>query len=309
MTWMRFARRAILACLLLPVCPLSGLTQELANPADARGGAPAAAARADSLASSNASRIVWEMPTVIVTGARISRLREEGRIGTYGQPRWTAHRRFTSTRVYVVPEGYFEFEYWATPVIDRSGLARTTVQYECEMGLPHRIQVDLYSVSEKQGKAGHQSISEQKAEVRWALANWGIIPANPTLYLEWIGVDSAPDHLEGKVLLGGEAATGWHWGVNFVLEHEMGGAMENSNELTAGVSHTLSDGVLAVGAETKLAFIDDWSHRGDYTHEFSSGPSIQWKPTRRAHLDIVPLFGWSDAAARAQITLVLGWEF
>ena len=28
-------------------------------------------------------------------------LHEEERIGSYGQPRWTAHRRFPTTRVYV----------------------------------------------------------------------------------------------------------------------------------------------------------------------------------------------------------------
>ena len=38
-----------------------------------------------------------------VTGQQVSDLREEDRIGPYGQPEWTAHRRFPFTRVYVRP--------------------------------------------------------------------------------------------------------------------------------------------------------------------------------------------------------------
>ena len=66
-------------------------------------------------------------------------------------------------------------------------------------------------------------MSEGKAELRWALANWGKIPGNPTIYLEWKNEDAAPDHFEGKLLLGGAIASGWHWGSNFVWEHELGG--------------------------------------------------------------------------------------
>src|SRR5207244_1600322 len=43
----------------------------------------------------------YDLPAVTVSGARASDLREEDRVGTYGQPRWTATRRFPNTRVYV----------------------------------------------------------------------------------------------------------------------------------------------------------------------------------------------------------------
>jgi len=52
----------------------------------------------------------WEVPETVVTAREGRFLREEDRIGPYGQPRWTAHRRFPSTRVYVAPPGQFEFE-------------------------------------------------------------------------------------------------------------------------------------------------------------------------------------------------------
>src|SRR5262245_17120649 len=55
----------------------------------------------------------WELPPVTVVGESPSSLREEERIGPYGQPRWTAARRFPTTRVYVIPEGKVEVEGWA----------------------------------------------------------------------------------------------------------------------------------------------------------------------------------------------------
>jgi hypothetical protein len=45
------------------------------------------------------ARHTWEMPPVDVFGK--APLVEEDRIGAYAQPRWTAHRRLSETRVYV----------------------------------------------------------------------------------------------------------------------------------------------------------------------------------------------------------------
>jgi hypothetical protein len=48
-----------------------------------------------------------------VTGdAGSGALREEELIGAYQQPRWTAKRRFPTTRIYVRPAGTFQFEWW-----------------------------------------------------------------------------------------------------------------------------------------------------------------------------------------------------
>jgi len=292
---------ALALCTILFSAPASA--QEMTNPAGR------SALAADSMHASSGRRIVWEMPAIHVRGARVSPLQEERRVGSYGQPVWTAHRRFTTTRIYVVPEGYVEFEHWVTPEFDRHGLAGTTFQYELSFGLPHRTQLDLYSVSEKKGLQGALEHAEEKLELRWAMTDWGALPANPTLYLEWIAVGSGPDHVEGKLLLGGEAGIGWHWGTNLVLEHETGGSMENSYELTAGASRVLRDGVASLGAEVKVALLDVAGSRGDFVRETTLGPSLQWNPAHRWHLDLVPLFGVTDAAPRAQVVTVIGYEF
>jgi hypothetical protein len=58
------------------------------------------------------------------------------------------------------------------------------VQEEFEIGLPNRFQIDLYVNSEINGD-GNWYYDNFAAEVRYALADWGVIPMNPTLYGEY----------------------------------------------------------------------------------------------------------------------------
>jgi len=257
------------------------------------------------------SRHTWEMPPVDVFGQ--APLAEEDRIGTYGQPRWTAHRRFSETRVYVIPKGMVDFEYWLIPETPKDGPTEFKTQYEIEFGLPQHFQLDLYAVAHKTGTGDEPfTIDEQKVELRWALSDWGKIPGNPTVYVEWNQVSSAPDHVEAKLLLGGQISSGWHWGSNFVFEHEISGPQENSNEWTTGISYTVKDSTFSVGVETQLAMVNSLQadgRRGDFANEFLIGPSIQFRPLAPMHVDFAPLFGTTSAAPRAKTFVVVGWEF
>ncbi|MEY2519530.1 MAG: hypothetical protein QOF24_1289 [Verrucomicrobiota bacterium] len=49
--------------------------------------------------------------------------------------------------------------------------------------------------------------------------------------------------------------------------------------------------------------------RGNPETEFLIGPSIQWRPGPRTHLDLVPLFGATQDSPRVEAFLVLGLEF
>jgi hypothetical protein len=252
----------------------------------------------------------WEMPPVDVYGK--APLREDDRIGDYAQPRWTADRLFGETRVYVIPKGKVEFEYWLIPETPRDGPTDNASQFEIEFGLPGRFQIDLYAVAHKDGIDGAYGVTEGKAEVRWALADWGKIWGNPTLYAEWKNENNAPDHFEGKLLLGGQIASGWHWGSNLVWEHTMGGDQENSNEWTVGVSRTVRDSKFDLGFETQLALVDALTGnggRGPFEKQFFIGPSMQLRPLPQMHIDIAPLIGVTDAASRAKVIVVLGYEF
>jgi hypothetical protein len=252
----------------------------------------------------------FERPAIVVEGQVPSGLREEDRIGDYRQPRWTSHRRFGETRVYVVPEGQVEFEYWLLPEFpDGGGSTEIASQYELEFGLPNRFQIDLYVVSHQTGNDGPSVFDEKKFEVRHALADWGVIWGNPTVYLEWAARDQASDAVEAKLLLGDELAPRWHWGSNLVYEAETGGDREHNYEWTGGISYTVSDEKLSIGAEFKCAMADKKQDRGNFEQQLLIGPSLQFRPSPQSHIDLAPLFGVTDDSPDAKIYMIFGYEF
>lgn len=259
----------------------------------------------------------WEAEPIGETRVLDQRLpREEEAIGAYRQPRWTAKRRFPTTRVYVIPEGTAQFEWWWEGKFALGGGGdRIRTQYEFEFGLGQRLQLDLYLTTQQKGLFGPFELHREKVELRYALADWGVIPANPTLYLEFIRQHDGPPKGEIKLLLGGEVAPRWHWGVNLVFERELGGSAQvNEYIVTAAVSYTVRDERFAAGLEVRAKMSDDRGARLAFSHvELLAGPSVQWRPVLALHLDLVLLFGGEiDAGAATGIVqplLVAGWEF
>lgn len=49
--------------------------------------------------------------------------------------------------------------------------------------------------------------------------------------------------------------------------------------------------------------------RGEPTHKFVIGPSVQVKPTSRTHLDLVALFGTNEDSPRVEAFLIFRIEF
>ena len=248
----------------------------------------------------------YELPPVDVVGDRP--LREEDRIGSYGQPRWTATRRFPGTRVYVVPEGKVELEYWLRPTFTEDGETELRTLYEIEIGLPHRFQLDLYLRTDQDGDDEEILLGSQ-FEIRYALADWGVIPGNPTLYAEWVGLERWPDKVELKLLLGDELAPRWHWGVNAVAELETGGEREYEYQLTGGLSYTVIDERFSVGAEGMAIFADVKGDRGDFSQTYYVGPSFQYRPAPQFTINFAPLVGIGPDAGDARLFLNLGYEF
>ncbi|HEX7878752.1 MAG TPA: hypothetical protein VF720_05050 [Candidatus Eisenbacteria bacterium] len=251
----------------------------------------------------------WEMPEVIVFG-KSHKLREEQRIGPYRQPRWTATRRFTTTRTYVIPPGKAEFEFWVRPTFKNDGTVEMRSLWELEFGLPHRFQLDLYLRTDQVLDPGGEPASHgQQIEVRWALADWGKIWGNPTLYLEWVNLYDSPDKIEPKLLLGGQLAEGWQAGANLVGEFEMGGEREYEYEFTGGLGHPIIDSQFSIGLETRLAWADVASDRGNFSQNFRLGPSIQFRPLNRMTINVAALAGLTEDSDDAQMFVNTGWEF
>jgi hypothetical protein len=244
-------------------------------------------------------------------------LREEERIGAYGQPRWTARRRFPTTRLYVVPAGEFEVEWWLryrAPFDDPYESRKIRTDFELTMGLGYRFQFDLYLEGEQEGPDGAYGITAEKAELRWAWADWGELWGNPTFYFEWIHRNEAPDKLEAKLLLGGGLAKGWHSGLNIVYERELGGEKSGEYVLSAGVSRTVVDSVVSIGLEAKVALVDVAGARFDFSEQqYLLGPSLAWSPVPPANVLLVPLFGVGRKDEKndgvLEAWLVTGWAF
>ncbi len=266
----------------------------------------------------------WSMPSIEVRGQRKPLLKDEERIGAYNQPRWSADRVFPTTRSYVVPAGTVSFEYWNRFNMPVGGFDQRRVRnyYEAEFGLGHRLQLDIYLVTQQAGYSGGSEIKKESLELRYALANWGEIWGNPTLYFEWTRENGSPDSLEAKLLLAGELSAGWHGAANLVVERLMGGGFGHEYQISGGLSHTVTDQKLALGVEGRFEFHDDQGKRFSQLHDLAilAGPSLNWRPVKNMHLlwvvlagpargELVPDSDPEKYAAAIESWLVLGWMF
>ena len=252
---------------------------------------------------------------VHVTAPRISSspLREERLVGSNEQPEWTTERRWAKTRAYVIAPGQIEFEQWYKLQMPRGSAPDHFFQTEIGFGLEGGWQVDLY---ENWGKNPGEATKHEgvQFEVRKALAKWGEIWANPTLYAEYVANEDAPDKVEFKLLLADELCPGWHWGTNFVYEQETSGARETELALSGALSYAFLDSKFSAGVEFNLEHVtgEGFQSHDDAVNEFLLGPSFQWRPTENSHLDFVPLFGLTSSDRedpRYEIWVIFGWDF
>ena len=262
----------------------------------------------------------WDAPpvyqTIVVGGAR-----EEDLIGAYKQPRWSAARLFPTTRVYVLPAETVQLEVWLdTQLAFREAEnVRFRNRYELEIGLGHRLQLDLYLGTEQQGIDGKLGLESERIELRYAFADWGVAWGNPTIYLEFARHDEGPPTLEAKLLLGGGIVPRLHWGLNLVFESALAGSDWGFEyAVTGGLAYALVDSCFSLGGEIRLAAADKMGSRFRFADvELMAGPSLQWRPVPPVHIDLVLLFG--ALAERVDDTLhykaamnpllVVGWEF
>ncbi len=249
---------------------------------------------------------VATVPEVEITGTAPGVLRQELQVGQYGQPEWTTERAFSNSRVYVRPAGTLEFNQFWTPEF-AEGHVTYSFREEVEIGLPYRFQLDLYqNWGIERGDAFYKGSS---VELRYALANWGEIPLNPTLYGEWSFNDNAPDVWELKLLLGQTFAHRWNWAANLTYEHENGGPRERVFEMSSALTYALIDQTLNVGIEALFEHATEAGSRSDPTHEFLIGPSVNLRPTRNTFVTVSPQFGVTHDSPDAKVFVIAGFNF
>ena len=258
----------------------------------------------------------WEAPPIVVTGTR--QLEEEELIGEYRQPRWSVARRFPTLRNYVVPAGTLQLDWTldAHMPLEKLDERRYRSKYELEFGLGHRFQIDFFLQTQQTGSGPGSPIAirRENIELRWAIAPWGCVWGNPTLYASWGRRHEAPDVAELKLLLGDALAPRWHWGFNVVYERELGEAEEAGYLAIAGLSYSVVDSVFSIGAEVRGEIEDEEGARFEFERgELVAGPSLQWKPQPAMHIDLAVLAGIEKEPGEAEPLLwpwlVIGWEF
>jgi len=248
------------------------------------------------------------LPTVTVTDSD-EILAHDTLVGPYNQPEWTEHRIFATTRVFVQQEpGEIGFEQWWRPRTFNDGPPTHRFIEELEIGLPHRLQLDLYYKWLNEESKTHTD--EVAVELRWALADWGVIPFNPTLYLEYAFVNSqyGGDVIETKLLLGDNIGKNWQWGLNFIFESEVSQALTKKVAVAGGLNYSFSPR-LAAGIEAQWAHETVAGERANPEIQFQVGPSMQYRLSKSTHLDLVCLFGCTKESPQTESYLIFGWDF
>lgn len=259
------------------------------------------------------------MPEVTVHGVRPS----QELIGPYNQPRWTARGRFSSsTDIYVLPPYEFNIDLDYTGTIPRHGETRNLFTQEFELGLPHRFQIAYENnfVLQKE----HSQITTQTIEGRYALADWGKFPLNPTLFAEYhfgVGKDYGgaeddsdaaeriPDSIELRLLLGEQFGRNYQWALNIFHEFETGGEREWETGFSQALVYSIRDEYLKVGLEMQFIYRTNAETRSKPEYEFDIGPSLTWKPSALTRLDVAPLFGVTSDSPALSIFAVFSIAF
>ena len=232
-------------------------------------------------------------------------LREDNPDGAFGEPEWVKQRRFSLTRIYVQKDPWeMGVEQWYRVRTFDGGRVTQRSQTEFEIGLPNRMQLDIYekAIHDNSDDRGWQQ-DEVAVELRYGLADWGVLPLNPALYVEYAFAHEGSDILESKILFGDDFGQGWHWGANLIHETQVWGDRTHEFAVSGGISKTLVDSCFSVGLEGK------WSHVSNEKSEAIFGPSIQWRPTANTHLDLVALAGLNDASPNTECWLIFGFDF
>lgn len=251
------------------------------------------------------------LPPVTVTAT--NRLQEERLMGPNQQPQWTARRPFGITRVYVQPPWQMETEFGWDAQYNRGQSPQHEIQQEFELGLPYRFQIDYEIhfanfIDRVSSGGGSWNYADSEWELRWALADWGKILANPTVKAEWKHDNGGGDSWDTDLLLGDEFTKGWHWGSDLFWEQGVDGDLHTERAISLAINYSVIDEKLAIGAEQRL---DSTTTAGARHAQLSEevGPSLYWRPTPRTHLSVECLFGVTPYAPHIETFTFFGVDF
>lgn len=241
-------------------------------------------------------------------------LDEETLVGPNRQPDWTTQHRFSEVEIYLLAPWELSAEAGWDASVAEEGEVSHAVRQEFEIGLPWHTQID-YVIREAASEDESFDIVGHSIEGSVALAEWGVIPLNPTVLFEYTFGVGEPDEWEAKLLVGDELAPRWHWGANFAYEQQTGGERETEIGGSAAVSYSVLDRKLGLGVETKITAEEEEEVDADGEVEEEEeilatlGPSAQWRITDDIHLNLAALFGLTEASPTVDTYVALAFTW
>jgi hypothetical protein len=249
---------------------------------------------------------VRTLQEVIVTAKKY---RQFELVGPSQQPAWTLVRKFPATRVYImVPPGTVMYEKWFDARTSRGGGTELRMRDEFAFGLAKRLELDLYmhTVYRNDGDQSTFGFRGFSWEVRYALADWGKIWGNPTLYFEHKLLDGKYQGIEPKILLGDRIGKKGIWGLNLIYEAYVAPTrLEQQREYayTASYGYVVNDD-LTIGISNMFRHND-----ADGTNELYVGPALQYRFNGNAYINFEVLPGLNQDAKLFRNTIIFGWRF
>jgi hypothetical protein len=225
----------------------------------------------------------------------------------YGAPPDLSHGRIsTLTKSYVLSPFSFEVEVGYEPAIFHHGLPAQLFREELEMGLPARFTVGIQNQIEH--FAGDTRDRSFTLESRYALANWNKLPLNPAVSAEYrFGLaNGLPDSGELALLVSHDFPHLIEWALNIFVDHEFGGRESTGGGFVQSIEIPvlLPEEELEIGMEMQYQSSGERIGEGGATKGFAIGPTLAWRPNKKARFDISPLIGCSDHAPALQVFAV-----
>ena len=229
----------------------------------------------------------------------------------YGAPPDLSHGRIsTLTKSYVLSPFSFEVESGYEGDISREHAPVHRFRQEIEMGLPARFTVGIQNQFEH--VASDTLERSFTLEARYAFANWNKLPLNPAIAAEYrFGAERGEaDSGELALLVSHDFPHMVEWAMNIFVEREFGGRHSLSGGFAQSIELPilLPDEKLEVGLET-LYRSGGETEFGRTTKGLVVGPTLAWRPTQNARVDLSSLFGCGDHTPALQIFAVFSFSF
>ncbi len=225
----------------------------------------------------------------------------------YGAPPDLSHGRIsTLTKSYVLAPFSFELEAGYEGSAFRHGLPSQLFRQEIEMGLPARFTVGVQNQVEHFAEETRDR--SFTLEARYALANWNKLPLNPAISAEYrFGLSNAlPDSGEIALLISHDFPHLIEWAMNIFVDREFGGKESTSAGFAQSIEIPvlLPEEQLEVGLEMQYRSGGETAGFRGTTKGLAIGPTLAWRPTKKARFDLSPLIGCSDHTPAVQVFAV-----